>query len=59
MPISDCISSVPLSNGDVFYYGRQIMIVPSGGNVVRQCSQKVKAKPTVLCCWMYLAGAPL
>jgi hypothetical protein len=38
MPISNCISSVPLSNGDVLSYGRQKMIVPSGGNIARQCS---------------------
>lgn len=38
MPISECISSVPLSNGDVLNYGRQKMIVPTGGNTNRQCS---------------------
>jgi len=38
MPISNCISSVTLSNGDVLIYGRQKMIVPSGGSAGRQCS---------------------
>jgi hypothetical protein len=38
MPISECISSSPLGNGDTLYYGRQKMIIPAGGGVVRQCS---------------------
>src|ERR1700720_147306 len=38
MPISECISSTPLSNGDTLYYGRQKMIIPTGGTGARQCS---------------------
>jgi hypothetical protein len=38
MPISESISSTPLANGDTLYYGRQKMIIPTGGASVRQCS---------------------